>query len=419
MHHTGHVFEAQTGLTRRRFLQVGSTGLLSVSLRGLHAHAQDRAAVPGDAAATPEYLTREENFKNVGRGKPPPGDLSDQRRREAGLTPETWQLEVVADPESDSKLDRPLTRAQGTALHWEALMKLADTQAVRFLHVMSCTNMSGPLGLGLWEGVPLREVLWMARPTANVRRVFYHGYHNEDPKQRFQSSLTLNRVLEDPPGEWPVILCYKLNGQWLTPKRGGPVRLIAPGLYGNKSVKWLQRIVLTNNPGLNDTYAEWNNDTESPLKTCAFFRDVPEQVSAGCPVAVTGMAQVGMAGLRRVEYFLQPQDQPWPADDPYFSKAGWRAAEVLPPPSDWGGGLPGGKLPPGVLGFSVGVRVPLQWPMPNSIVHWRAVLANLAPGRYELRCRSIDANGAAQPMPRPLPKSGHNAIQRAAIVVEA
>jgi len=47
------------------------------------------------------------------------------------------------------------------------------------------------------------------------------------------------------------------------------------------------------------------------------------------------------------------------------------------------------------------------------------VLANLAPGRYELRCRSIDANGAAQPMPRPLPKSGHNAIQRAAIVVEA
>jgi DMSO/TMAO reductase YedYZ molybdopterin-dependent catalytic subunit len=333
------------------------------------------------------------------------------------LVRDTWQLEVVADPESDAKLDRPLAQALGTALTWEALMKLAETQAVRFLHVMACTNMSGPLGLGLWEGVPLREALWMARPSANVRRVFYHGYHNDDPKQRFQSSLTLDRVLEEPPGERPVILCYKLNGQWLTPKRGGPVRLVVPGLYGNKSVKWLQRVVLTNNPRLNDTYAEWNNDTESPLKTCAFFRNVPEKVRAGSLVTVTGTAQVGMAGLRRVEYFVQPQHRPWPADDPYFAKAAWRAAEVLPPPTHWGGGLPEGKLPPAVLGFRVGV--PSEWPLRDSIVHWQAVLTDLTPGHYDVRCRSIDASGVAQPMPRPLPKSGHNAIQRAALVVEA
>lgn len=247
---------SMTELTRRQFLQVGSVGFLSVSLPGLWAQLPDRSNVLGAAAVPPEYLTREEDFKNVGRGQPPPCDLSEQRRREVGLVPETWQLEVVADPESDAKLDRPLSKAQGTAFTWETLMKLAETQAVRFLHVMACTNMSGPLGLGLWEGVPLREVLSMARPTANVRRVFYHDYHNDDPKQRFQSSLTLDRVLEDPPGEWPVILCYKLNGKWLTTKRGGPVRMVVPGLYANKSVKWLQRIVLTNNPRLNDTYAE-------------------------------------------------------------------------------------------------------------------------------------------------------------------
>jgi len=216
-----------------------------------------------------------------------------------------------------------------------------------------------------------------------------------------------------------VILCYKLNGQWLTPQRGGPVRMIVPGLYANKSVKWLLRIVLTNNPRLNDTYAEWNNDTESQLKTCASFLDVPEKVPAGRPVAVTGLAQVGMSGLRRVQCFLQPQDQPWPAEDPYFSKAAWRDAEVLPPPARWGGGFAGGKLPVGVLGFGGDAGVPRQWPMRDSIVHWRAVLANLVPGRYELRCRTIDANGLAQPMPRPLLKSGHNGIQRVALVVEA
>ena len=123
-------------------------------------------------------------------------------------------------------------------------MKLAEKHAVRFMGVMSCTNGRFPCGMGLWEGVPLREVIWLARPAANVRRVFYYGFHNDDPKQRFQSSLPIGRVLEDPPGEHPVILCYKLNNRWLSIKRGAPVRMVVPDAYGNKSVKWLQRIVL-------------------------------------------------------------------------------------------------------------------------------------------------------------------------------
>lgn len=48
-----------------------------------------------------------------------------------------------------------------------------------------------------------------------------------------------------------------------------------------------------------------------------------------------------------------------------------------------------------------------------------ATLSGLAPGRYDLRCRTIDANGAAQPMPRPLPKAGRNLIQSASFVGEA
>ena len=42
----------------------------------------------------------------------------------------------------------------------------------------------------------------------------------------FRSSLPIGRVLEDPPGDHPVILCYKLNNQWLSGERGGPVRMI-------------------------------------------------------------------------------------------------------------------------------------------------------------------------------------------------
>ena len=61
----------------------------------------------------------------------------------------------------------------------------------------------------------------------------------------FRSSLPVGRVLEDPDDLPPVILCYKLNGEWLNPERGGPVRIVVPEPYGFKSIKWLTHIVLS------------------------------------------------------------------------------------------------------------------------------------------------------------------------------
>ena len=347
MEHIERLAREHVDVTRRHFLHLGAAGVAALSASPLWAGDGEGEAqgLLRDAVSKLEYLTREEDFISFGRGEPPPYELPPEKLREVGLTRETWQLEVVPDPESNAQVERPLSKATGTALDWDGLMKLAEKHAVRFLNVMSCTNGQRPCGMGLWEGVPLREVVWLARPTGNVRRVFYYGYHNDDPKQRFQSSLPIGRVLEDPPGEHPVILCYKLNEQWLTSKRGGPVRMLVPDGYGNQSVKWLQRIVLTNNPQSNDTYATWNNDTDSRIKTCARFIHVPEKIKAGQPAAITGVAQVGLSGLSKVQFWLHPQDEPLAADDPYFTKAEWKDAEVLPPPQHWGGGLPDGRLP--------------------------------------------------------------------------
>ena len=407
-------------LTRRYLLKLGAAGLAAVTAPRLWAKGDQSEAdrLLAQAVSKLEYLTREEDFTTYGRGDPPPHKLPPEKRPEAGLTRETWQLEVVPDPESNSKVERPLSKAEGTALNWDSLMKLAQKHAVRYMSVTTCTNGRFPCGMGLWEGVPLREVVWLARPTGNVRRVFYYGYHNEDPKQRFQSSLPLGRVLEDPPGEHPVILCYKLNNQWLTCDRGGPVRMIVPDAYANKSVKWLQRIVLTNNYQANDTYALWNNDTVSHIKTCARFIHAPKKIKAGEAAPVTGLAQVGMSGLSSVQYWLHPHDEPLPKDDPYFAKAQWMDADILPPPDHWGGGLPDGKLPEVPRQIDPSSRKPYSWPIRNAIAHWATLLEVKSPGRYDLRCRTIDANGIAQPMPRPFPKSGNNTIQSVRVVVE-
>jgi hypothetical protein len=409
-----------TYITRRYFLQLCAMGVAVPNISELYAQDLNAEAHSSltEAISKLEYLTRDENFINYGRGKPPPHELPLEKLREVGLVPETWQLEVLPDPESNSEVQRPLSRKLGTALNWDGLMKMAEKKAVRFMSVMSCTNGKDPCGMGLWEGVPLREVIWLARPTGNVRRIFYHGYHNDDPEQKFQSSLPIGRVLEDPPGEHPVILCYKLNNQWLTSKRGGPVRMLVPDAYGNKSVKWLQCIMLTNNYQANDTYALWNNDTESHIKTCARFIHTPKTVKAGEPLPVTGVAQVGMSNLSKVQYWLCRHDQSLPDDDPYFTKAPWQDADILPPPDEWGGGLPDDKLPAIPRQFDTISGKPLRWPIPNTIVHWATLLAVQDPGEYDLRCRTIDANGIAQPMPRPFIKSGYNAIQQVRIVVE-
>src|SRR5438067_981383 len=185
------------------------------------------------------FFTPPEKFGDVSRGKPVPHSLAPQKKQAAGLTRDTWKLEVVSDPEHPAQLGKQLTKKDGTALDFEALLRLAKKHAVRFAKVMTCLNIGCPLGMGIWEGVPLREVVWLTQPRENLRRVFYYGYHNDDPKQMFRSSLPVGRVLEDPHDLPPVILCYKLNGQWLDSTRGGPVRMLVPEAYGFNSVKWL------------------------------------------------------------------------------------------------------------------------------------------------------------------------------------
>jgi DMSO/TMAO reductase YedYZ molybdopterin-dependent catalytic subunit len=405
-------------LTRRYFLRIGGAAAVA-GLSASRSWADD--VEPNDALAAAiarlEYFTPPDDFGTVERGNPLPYTHPEEKLREVGLTRETWKLDVLADAESNAKIENSLSREGGTALDWKALMKLAETRAVRYLKVMTCNNGGSPLGMGLWEGVPLRDVVWLTRPVENIRRLYYWGYHNDDPGQMFRSSLPIGRVLEDPPGEYPVLLCYKLNGEWLSGKRGGPVRMLVPDAYGFKSVKWLQRVVLTNGPFANDTYAEGNNDIDSWMKTFARFIEAPGRVKAGQPIPITGMAQVGISGLSKVQWWLHPKGAEWPADDPQFQRAPWQDAEILPAPNEWRT-LPDARLPAGTLGFDEQSR-PRAWPMRYALAHWAALLPPQAASEYDLRCRTIDASGIAQPLPRPFPKSGRNAIEKEPLVVES
>jgi hypothetical protein len=412
-------------LSRRYFLQLGA---LACGAAGLAPVAY--GASFADDEATPQqeldrliaklkYLTADERFFNVERGDPLPSELPPDQRASAGLDRETWQLEIVPDVESGAKVRKPLSKADGTALDWVGLMELSEKHALRYGKVMTCNNLDGPLGMGLWEGVPLRDVLALARPADLIRRVWYYGYHNDKPEQMFRSSLAYSRVQEDPPGDMPVLVCYKLNGEWLSPKRGGPVRMIVPEAYGFKSVKWLQKIVLTNDHRANDTYADQNNDIESWQKTMARFVEAPLGAKAGQAIPITGLAQVGVGGLAKVQYSFELSEPERPAGDPNFTKCDWRDAALLPPPKNWGlpPELDDGAPTPQELDPQTGK--PNAWPLRYTIAHWAVLAPGLPAGKYNLRCRSIDLRGIAQPLPRVVGRSGRNGIQTVPVEVTA
>jgi len=388
--------------SRRHFVATTSALAASVAL--------SRAAEAPVRATAPPLLTPADKFRDVSRGTPRPHSLKGDALIAARLTPETWRLEITADASPNAaiketaSLGRPLTLADGNALDYAALLDLGKKHGVKFLKAMQCLNIPAPLGQGLWEGVPLSEVLRLCGPLRNVRRVYYWGFHNHDPKQLFQSSLSYSQAMETPPGELPAFLAYRLNGEPISLLRGGPVRMVIPWAHGFKSIKWVQRIVVTNDYRANDTYAEQNNDPEAPLKTAAYLDALPAKIPVGQPVSVTGQVIAGWSGLKRVEYSVSPADAKADAAEQ------WVTAHLEPPPADWSAVLPAGVSSREVLGFNPQTGQPATWPLRYSMVSWSATLAGLAKGKYSVRARAVDLNGFAQPEPRPIQKSGRNSL---------
>jgi DMSO/TMAO reductase YedYZ molybdopterin-dependent catalytic subunit len=396
-----------TNFTRREFVQTSSL-LTAAALAGEVSLSMATAAE--EAVTESPFLTPADKFRDVSRGSPKPHMLMGEALVAAKLTPDAWRLEITTDgpatPEQKefATAGKQLKIDDGNALDLNALLELGKKHEVKFLKAMQCLNIPAPLGQGLWEGVPLRDVLRLCAPLKNVRRIYYWGFHNNDPKQLFQSSLSYTQAMETPPGELPAFLAYRLNGEPIPLTRGGPVRMVIPWAHGFKSIKWLQRICLTNDYKANDTYAEQNNDPESYLKTAAYLDEVPAKVAAGKPLRISGLAMAGLSGLKRIEYSVRSEEA---QDKPEE----WIAADLQEPPTDWSSELPMGISAKQILGFDSQTGQPRQWPLRYSMVRWSAKLPELKPGKYELRARAVDLNDFAQPEPRPIQKTGRNSVE--------
>src|SRR2546428_12717774 len=174
----------------------------------------------------------------------------------------------------------------------------------------------GAVSTAEWTGVRLSTLLDRASPKPNACEVILEGADCgmlEDPKGppgelTFARSIPLEKACRD------VLLAYKMNGDDLPSEHGFPVRAIVPGWYAMASVKWLQRIIVTDRPftGYYQTldYAYWRRRgdiaeltplTEMQIKAQIAHPARGEVVAANSNVHVRGAAWTGDGEITKVE----------------------------------------------------------------------------------------------------------------------
>jgi DMSO/TMAO reductase YedYZ molybdopterin-dependent catalytic subunit len=135
----------------------------------------------------------------------------------------------------------------------------------------------------------------------------------DDPKSppgglRFSRSVSLEKARRD------VLLAYRMNGNDLPPEHGFPVRAIVPGWYAMASIKWLQRIIVTDQPfaGYYQTldYSYWKRRGDvaelSPVTELQIKAEIAKpaqsnKVPANSTVRIHGAAWASGSEIVRVE----------------------------------------------------------------------------------------------------------------------
>ena len=164
---------------------------------------------------------------------------------------------------------------------------------------------SGLCSNAIWKGVPLPTLLAQVNPKPNVTTVLFRAADGYYETFRFEKAM-----------EPTTLIAYEMNGEPLPKRHGFPLRLIVPGLYGEKNPKWLTRIELLDEADGRlhrrhgcGFYKEqgWGRQGDS-IPTHSRF-DAPQvrgdhfeaPFQVGKPVEVRGMAFGGDRGISKVE----------------------------------------------------------------------------------------------------------------------
>ncbi len=192
-----------------------------------------------------------------------------------------------------------------------------------------------------WTGVPLAMLLDRVEVQDAAAWVVFTSADN------YKESLPLDAARQP-----HTLLAYNMNGSAISDKHGFPLRLLTTGLYGMKNPKWINRIeVAAQAPTGTWERSGWKPDRG--VETMARYDTRPDQLNAGAPTLLGGIAFTGDRGVMRVELSTDAGES-------------WSPAKLKPPLS------------------------PFTW------VLWSYRWIPPSPGDYTLQVRAIDSAGTPQ-----------------------
>lgn len=102
------------------------------------------------------------------------------------------------------------------------------------------------IGNATWSGAYLRDVLYHygfgPEVAAKARHVQFEGLDVDVTGTAYGASIPLNKAVSE---EGDVLLAYEMNGEDLPADHGYPVRVIVPGVVGARNIKWLGKVVIS------------------------------------------------------------------------------------------------------------------------------------------------------------------------------
>jgi DMSO/TMAO reductase YedYZ molybdopterin-dependent catalytic subunit len=164
---------------------------------------------------------------------------------------------------------------------------------------------SGLCSNAIWKGVPLPTLLAQVKPKREVTTVLFRAADGYYETFKFEKAM-----------EPTTLVAYEMNGEPLPQRHGYPLRMIVPGLYGEKNPKWLTRIELLNEADGRlhrrhgcGFYKEQGWGREGDVVPTHSRIDAPqvagdhfqEPFKVGQPAELRGMALGGDRGISKVE----------------------------------------------------------------------------------------------------------------------
>ena len=137
--------------------------------------------------------------------------------RVPAFDPESWDFRVCGATESGRE----------HCWGWREFRALPRCRVIADLHCVTKFSIQGIA----WEGVPAAAVLQAAPPAAAATHVMVWADFG------YSANVQIGDFAAD-----ETLLATRCNGAELTPDHGYPVRLVVPGLYGWKSVKWVRAV---------------------------------------------------------------------------------------------------------------------------------------------------------------------------------